>query len=213
MISLAEVQDLARDKGLNILGAHHPDGGQKTRVLLGPDEPGGFWDVFQASPEALDRAPDPMNRWSERVINDLATKLDAVAEYPFSGPPWQPFHEWALETGRCHNSPVGLLVHDRAGLWVSFRGALLMSGQIDLPQSPPNPCDSCLGRPCLTACPIGALGNGGYDVPSCKSYLKTKAGSDCMAAGCQVRAACPVSRKWGRMTEQSNYHMKAFLGA
>ena len=115
MISLAEVQDLARDKGLNILGAHHPDGGQKTCVLLGPDEPGGFWDVFQASPEALDRAPDPMNRWSERVINDLATKLDAVAEYPFSGPPWQPFHEWGLETGRCHNSPVGLLVHDRAG--------------------------------------------------------------------------------------------------
>jgi hypothetical protein len=43
MTSLATIEDLARARGLNVLGAYHPGNEAWTRILLGPDEPGGFW--------------------------------------------------------------------------------------------------------------------------------------------------------------------------
>lgn len=212
MTTLAAVDAAAQQQGLLVLGAFHPDDAARTIILLGPDEPAGFWPRFAASAEALDGAPDPMNRWSKRVIGGLASGLGAEALYPFSGPPWHPFYDWAVATGRCHRSPVGLLVHDRAGLWASFRGALAVAGQMELPEPPPKPCDSCADKPCLSACPVGALGARGYDVSACKSYIGSPEGRRCMSRGCQVRAACPVSQNWGREAAQSAFHMTAFVG-
>ena len=56
-----------------VTGAAAPEG-IGTLVLLGPREP-GFWPAFTASPEYADAAPDPMDRWSSRVIGDLADDL------------------------------------------------------------------------------------------------------------------------------------------
>ncbi len=116
----------------------------------------------------------------------------------------------ALRTGRIWESPVRLLVHDRAGLMVSFRGALALRERLALPPAPARPCDSCPDRPCLTACPVGALGAEGYDVPACRGFLDTPAGADCMARGCAVRGACPVSASHGRLDAQSAFHMRQF---
>jgi epoxyqueuosine reductase len=95
------------------------------------------------------------------------------------------------------------------GLWVSFRGALALKERIDLPDAPPRPCDTC-AAPCLTACPVGALTDAGYDVPACHGYLNTDAGQTCMTDGCIVRRTCPVSMRYARMPEQSAYHMRQF---
>ena len=70
------------------------------------------------------------------------------------------------------------------------------------------PCDTC-PAPCLTACPVGALGPQPYDVPKCKAFLDTGAGSGCMEAGCLVRRACPVGHS-SRQPAQLAFHMKAF---
>ena len=95
--------------------------GTRTLLLLGPKEP-GFWAHLQAQPEW--GAPDPVDRWSRRVIGRIACDLGAKALFPFGGPPYHPFYQWALRTGRVWDSPVRLLVHSEQGLMVSFRGAL-----------------------------------------------------------------------------------------
>ena len=55
-----------------------------------------------------------------------AARSAATALFPFGGPPWLPFPAWARRTGRAWDSPVGLLVQRRPGLFVSYRGALAL---------------------------------------------------------------------------------------
>ncbi len=180
-----------------------------TLLLLGPQEP-GFWQAVGATPEFHDDRPDPLDRWSQRIVTVLADTFGGRALFPFGGPPYLPFTGWALRSGRAWKSPVGLLIHDSAGLMVSYRGAVALPDRIALPLSSPCPCDVCAGQPCLTACPVKALGTSGYDLAACHAYLDSGPGKDCMLRGCAVRRACPVSQRYGRTAEQSAYHMKAF---
>lgn len=211
-----DVEKAAKARHLDIIGAFHPiasdavPGDPGTLVLLGPDA-APFWPAFTASPEFNDAAPHPMDRWSTRVITDLAQQLQARPFFPFGGPPYLPFFAWALRTSRCHASPIHLLVHDHAGLFVSFRGALALPRRIALPAPPPPPCETCADKPCQTACPVSAFSDAGYDVPACKSWIGAADGADCLSSGCLARRACPVSHSYGRLAAQSGFHMKAFL--
>ncbi len=209
-----ELAALCAADGLAIVGAFHPDTNDKapigcqTLVMLGPDEP-GFWQRITSCPEYS--AANPIDRWSERVIGRLATKVSATALFPFGGPAYQPFISWALRTGQIWSSPVSLLVHDSAGLFVSFRGALAFMQKIDLPEkTKPSPCESCVEKPCLTACPVAALGPQGYDVVACHGYLDGAGKETCLSSGCLARCSCPISKNYGRLAEQSAHHMRAF---
>ena len=180
--------------------------GTRTLLLLGPKEP-GFWAHLKAQPEWRD--PDPVDRWSRRVIGRIACDLAAKALFPFGGPPYHPFYQWALRTGRVWDSPVRLLVHSGQGLMVSFRGALALKEVVEVPPPQPRPCDAC-AAPCLTACPAGALTGAGYDVPGCHAWLDRAEGAECLSGGCLVRRACPLSQSYARLPEQSAYHMRQF---
>ena len=213
--SLEHVARAASPHALAVLGAFHPGPGDDlpaecgTLVLLGPDEP-GFWTAFRAGEEWRDGGTDPLDRWSERVIGGLAGRLAARAFYPFGGPPYRPFLRWAMRSGHAWTSPVGLLVHETAGLMVSFRGALAFEHRLALPPPGARPCDGCAGF-CLDACPVGALGRDGYDLRACHGLLDTGAGAECLGRGCAVRRACPVGAG-RRPEEQSAFHMAAFHG-
>ena len=180
----------------------------ETLLLLGPREP-GFWPYVTAAPEFQDGEPDPLDRWSERVIGTLATELGAEPVFPFGGPPYAPFFSWATGSGSAWASPVMLLVQAEAGLMVSYRGALAFRERLVLHKLPASPCLNC-AAPCATACPAGALSPEGYDVPVCHAYLDTAEGQDCLTRGCAVRRACPVSQSYGRLEAQSAYHMSLF---
>ena len=200
---------------LDPVGAFHPTGDDgappecRTLVLFGPGEP-GFWTHLTASPEMQDGRPDPVDRWSRRVLGDLARSLGAVPLFPFDGPPWPPFIAWAKRTGRVWSSPVTLLVHDRAGLMLSIRGALAFPGHITLPDAPDAaPCPAC-AAPCTSACPVGALSAAGYDTAACHAHLDSPEGAACMTQGCAARRACPVSATYPRHPAQSALHMAAF---
>jgi epoxyqueuosine reductase len=214
-VDLDTVAAAAGATGLALLGAFHPVPGDAapedcgTLVLLGPDEP-AFWAIFAASRERGDGRPDPLDRWSARTVGALAAGLGATPLFPFGGPPYPPFTAWARRSGDAWASPVGLLVHAERGLMVSYRGALALPGRLALPPAPARPCDAC-ARPCLVACPVGALGGAGYDLAACHRYLDTGPGADCMGRGCAVRRACPVGS--GRRADaQSAFHMAAFHG-
>lgn len=209
--NLSDVLALLSPHFLDLMGGFHPDASEDlgaSFLLLGPKEP-GFWAHFTQSPEYTDGQPDPIDRWSARVISGIAAELGGSAYFPFGGPPYRPFIGWALRTGRVWQSPAGPLVHDRAGMMVSFRGAIALPFAVDFAESV-SPCAGC-AAPCVSTCPVGALSaETGYDVAACHGFLDTPAGAECMNGGCLARRACPVSRSYGRDPVQSGFHMRSF---
>lgn len=200
-----QAEALAARERLFVSGEVAAAGG-RLLLLLSPDEP-GFWPHFEDSAEARDGAPEPLDRWSRRIITGIAEVLGGSALFPFGGPPWHPFPDWALASGEAWISPVGLLVHARSGLFISYRGAIALEGKARPAEGPP-PCAAC-PQPCRTACPVDAFAGGRYDVARCKAWLETEPGRDCYTRGCRVRRACPVGAGL-RLPEQSAFHMRAF---
>ncbi|MDJ0638919.1 MAG: ferredoxin [Paracoccaceae bacterium] len=213
-MTLAAVAELARAHRLDVFGVCHTEAEDKlgtgTLVLLGPAEP-GFWQHVSATDEFQDGGANALDRWSTRVVGTIAQDVGGQALFPF-GEPSRPFIGWALRSKRAWLSPVGLLVHDRAGLLVSYRGAVLLDAVLELPEARESPCNSCSNQPCRTVCPVGALGTAGYDLAACHGYLDTDAGQVCLSGGCRVRHICPVSQTYPRSPQQSAFHMAAFHG-
>ncbi|WP_368484307.1 ferredoxin [Pseudooceanicola sp. HF7] len=180
--------------------------GTRTLLLLSPLEP-DFYEGFEASDEMLDGRPDPYDRYTLRIVGKWADEIDAMDYYPFDTA--QPFLAWAKASGGAHGSPVGMLAHREAGLWLSFRAALALDWAVGLPPPLPSPCAPC-PAPCATACPVGALTQRGYDTERCKDWLSRPEGRDCMTYGCLVRHACPFGQGYPRLDRQSAFHMRAF---
>jgi hypothetical protein len=186
--------------------------GVRTIVLAGMAGREG-WGAFAASPEASDGSGHPLDRWSGRLIEALARELGAKAFFPFGGPPFWPFQQWAQRAEPVHPSPIGILIHPRYGLWHSYRGALGFSERLAVPEPAtiPSPCESCIGRWCLKTCPVGAFSPGAYDVAACAGHVQSRAGADCMDFGCRARRACPVGPEHAYGPDQAQFHMRAFL--
>lgn len=192
-----------------------PDGkAAGTLVLLG--FAGGVgWPAFAASAEAADGAPHPLDRWSRRVVTDLARSWGGAALFPFGGPPWLPFQRWAQRAEPVFASPLGILIHPGWGLWHSYRGAVALPERIALPEADAasHPCDSCTLRPCLADCPVGAFSADGYDVAACAKHVAGPGGSECRTAGCRARRACPVGAGWTYAADAAGFYMESFLAS
>jgi hypothetical protein len=185
----------------------------RALVLVG-DIGGRIWPAFAASPEFADGAPHALDRWSRRIIDGVARRVGGEALFPFAGPPHHPFQAWAERAGPLHRSPLGLLLHPVFGLWHSFRGAIVFADDVsDLPTvaAGASQCLTCVDRPCLSACPVGAFSTTGYDVPACARHLRAGAGEACRGGGCLARRACPVGAEHAYGPVQQAFHMQAFI--
>lgn len=209
---MTELETAIEASGFKVLGrlaAEAPfDGGHL--VLIGNAGP-AMWDAFVREREGLG---ETLDRWSNRSLNRIAGDAGGTCLFPNLGPPWHPFQQWGLETGHISSSPLGIQVHDVYGLWFAYRGALhLQTALPDVQSGEPSPCESCADKPCRTACPVGAIGQGNYDVPRCTAHISSEAGKDCLALGCRARRACPVGQEFTYVPAQAEFHMQAFLTA
>jgi ferredoxin-like protein FixX len=203
------------EHGLILRGGFHPDpeeaelAGVGTVVLVGNAGP-AMWQAFAPH---IDGAANPLDRWTRRVIEPIARKFGARAVFPFGEPHW-PFQRWARRAESLHPSPLGILIHPEFGLWHAWRAALLFDKRLELPAlaDAPSPCASCADKPCLTACPVGAFSQAGYDVDRCAQHLRGPA-ADCLSIGCRARNACPVGEAWRYPEAQIRFHMTAFVRA
>lgn len=205
---IEDIRNAARLDHLDVFGVMVENG--ETVILLGPHEP-GFWAHVSQSAELTDGLPDPLDRWSKRIIGKLAESFEADTAFPSDGPPYPPFISWALESAQAWLAPIGMLVHERAGLMTSYRGALKIKGEHALSTRSASPCTPC-DKPCKTACPVDALSDTSYDVDACKTHVLGPDTKSCRTLGCAARRACPISHSYGRLPEQSAFHMRAFLG-
>lgn len=206
----AEIGALAAEHGLFVMGACNPEEypGQ-TLVILGAGPE--MWSAFSNGAEFADRRPDPLDRWSKRVIQSLSPQSRCL--FPSDGPPYAPFIAFALQTGQFFQSPTGMMVHRTAGLLISIRGGVLLPGLHAVSEPAAPPCATCEAKPCIQACPVGALSDQQpYDVPACKAFIREDQDQACMRAGCATRNACPLSQRFARNPAQTEFHMRAFMG-
>ena len=218
-MDLTEIEQALQSAGLTPRGAFHPAAGDgvpalaadapaRTLVLAGNAGP-RMWQAYAA---ARSEGTLTLDAWSERVLTELALRLEARAVFPFERP-YLPFQRWAMRAAACYPSPLGLLIHPDYGLWHGYRGALLLPAAIELP--PPDrrasPCTACAERPCLSACPAGAFDGKAYKVPACVRHLALVPETDCMQGGCLARHACPIGGDYRYAPAQARFHMQAFL--
>jgi len=173
-----------------------------------------YWPVFSQSSEYLDGEPNPLDRWSRRVAATIVERHPVQVIFPFEGPPYYPFLQWAQRAEALSQSPIGLMIHAEYGLWHSYRFALL-TDTVDSTSKVTgveSPCLSCVSQPCLNTCPVDAFDANGYAVDRCAAYLKKTPRADCHSNGCLARYACPVAREYRYTPQQNQFHLSAFLG-
>lgn len=180
-----------------------------------------MWKIFSQSSEFCDHAPDPMNRWTKRVLDDIAKVLGVRVVYPFDQPYW-PFQKFAQSAAGVQSSPLGILIHAKFGLWHAFRGLLIFDDTAEFEsqiraltvdaKSLIHPCDGCVEKPCLNACPVGAFTGERLDVQSCFTHLDSGTTPECMQSGCQARCACPIAKEHQYDGAQMKFHMKSYRG-
>lgn len=214
-----EVRAALAPHGLFLRGVVHFDGdgpelasGDRAgTVMLIGNIGGSLWPAFDEWRKLHEGLSDPLDHWSLEIIAPIAARLGAEAYFP-SQKPWQPFQQWAMRAEGLKASPLGILIHPDFGLWHGYRGALGFAGRVGeaTAQAPSHPCDGCLEKPCLTACPVDAIHDAHFDVASCRSYLKTPEGhSGCLRAGCVARNLCPVGSHYRYPSPQLSFHMAA----
>ncbi|WP_299478707.1 hypothetical protein [uncultured Roseibium sp.] len=210
--------------GFLALGAFEPDtadnlpdlgAGKTTKVLLliGSTGP-SLWPAFSNSDEFSDGNPHPLDRYTKRELSRIAASHGCAPLFPFEGPPYYPFQQWALKCGGFSQSPLGVLAHQDFGPWTGFRAAFLSSQPIaGLDQNTTaGPCETCLDKPCLSACPVNAISvETGYNVPACKAHLETGSDMKCWS-GCLARHACPFGSSHKPHPDTARFHMESFVG-
>ena len=208
-MQIADIEHALSPHGLIPLGVtRHED---KPLALIG-HAGSSFWPHFSAWRNAQpDDLANPLDAWSEHVVTPIAQRLGGHALFPWQKP-FLPFQQWAMRATGMRPSPLGILIHPVYGLWHAFRGAIKFEGEmsVEAPEAFAHPCDTCLAKPCLSACPVSAFSTDGYNVAVCRAHLASGAGRECMEGGCLARRACPVGQEFMYDNAQMAFHMRAF---
>lgn len=221
-MDIIELSRVLGQHGLICRGGFHPEPSDSlpetvATVLLVGNAGSVLWDRFAADiPEHTRREMcHPLDDWTRRTLTAIAERFGARPLFPFEGPPYWPFQTWAARAEPVFPSPLKMLIHPVFGLWHAYRGALIFPERLDLPEraNALNPCLACTSQPCLTACPVDAFSDQGYDVAACQGFLRSKSGRDCMNRGCAARRACPVGRSYRYEPAHAQFHMRAFMTA
>ena len=163
-------------------------------VLLGN---GGrpFWDALE---RFGNRGDNPIDRFAlhltQSFIDEIAEPADdSLIIYP-STTYMLPLQQLGELAGWGTPSPIGNSISAEYGLWFAFRAAFLTSVPLPVttPNHRPSPCLTCVGKPCQTACPAGAVLDTAdhFQLNDCITHrLKEK--STCRVR-CMARQACPI---------------------
>ena len=162
---------------------------------------GAFWHAFEAFCRAHpDHAAsaDPIDGFTRRVIDAAvaAAGLAGPVLYPFDFPATPvSFMHLAECAGLGRRSLLGVLVHPVYGPWIALRAAVPLPTEIAAPRPADgfDPCPTCVARPCITACPAGAVTGAGWDIPTCAGQ-RAAPGDPC-APQCHARVECVLGRE------------------
>lgn len=172
-----------------------------------------LWDQMVAEGIA---GPDPCDEYSRRTVERwlATTHPDADHEIVYPGAARLPLVRLAGEAGWGRPSPLGLTIDPHYGPWIAHRIAFVTDAPLEptVRVARPHPCDSCPDRPCVAACPVGAVDAvDGLDLDACAAH-RVAPRSSCELR-CLAREACPVGAEHRYGDEQMRHHYGAGLAS
>lgn len=186
--------------------------GAAGALLVGSGGP-AFFDRFARAAEASDDAPNPLDRYTrrvvERAVEDGLEPLDVrrAVHFPFGTQPLIPFQRLGRAAGLGGPGPLGLQIHPTYGAWWAYRALVVVDRE--LPALPP-PGDGCAGcdAPCVAACPAGAVQRTGFVVSAC--HARRLVAEPCRLS-CVARIACVRGPEHRYSDAQLAFHMAASM--
>ena len=171
-----------------------PAAGFRQLILIGH---GGkaLWDAVR---QAGNGGPDPIDDYTRQTVeawfaSALPGRRHAIL-YP--GPQPVALQQLGALVGWHHATPFMLGIDEEWGSWWAYRAAVLADSDfapfpaVDRSRSERHPCAPCSARPCIAACPAGAMADGRFALQKCVAYRR-QPDSPC-AHTCLARVACPV---------------------
>jgi epoxyqueuosine reductase QueG len=187
----------------------------RSVVVLG-NGGGAFWRAYRAAvarePGRAERA-DPLDAFTREVVTQAIDGLGdglgvggrIVFPFEFGTVPVS-FMTLAACAGLGTPSLLGVLIHPEWGPWMALRAAWFPPLLLEAPRPADgfDPCPSCVERPCIAACPAGAVSGFGWDVPRCVAHRLSTA-DDC-GLGCHARLACVIGPEHRYPVEALAHH-------
>ena len=151
--------------------------------------------------------PDPLDSKSVKLAHDFMARI-GVGDYNIV----YPVDQFAIDLvsvgrhlGWHHDSRMAIGINRNYGTWFAYRFVIAASTEFaETTVSDDHPCDACTGKPCISACPAGAVTEGIFDLDRCATE-RLQDNSDC-ALSCAARLACPAGAEYRYTAEQIRYH-------
>lgn len=226
-LNLVHVFDLSElpDSMRADLKALQPDLNKFQQLVLIAHGGKDLWQRFKAEQVQGDEPLDQMcvNAWKSVVEKEPLRNPNYQILYPTAEPlasTGVSLPALGALAGWHHTSPLGIGIHPQFGLWSAYRLLILtdtnlanvsnlQNDNLNAGTEAQSPCDACASKPCLAACPAGAVNATAFKVSDCIDH-RMSPGSACQQQ-CLSRIACPVAREHRYTKEQINYHYASSL--
>jgi hypothetical protein len=164
--------------------------GYRQLILLGH---GGkaLWDCVKASGTGSN---DPIDDYSMQTVRRWFADFLPERRFQFVYPGEQSvgLQHLGKLAGWHQPSPFMVGIDAEWGSWFAYRAVVLTDTDFSpsLPVVRGNPCLTCQNKPCISACPAGAVAEDLFSISGCAGF-RLQAVSAC-AYACLARQACPV---------------------
>ena len=183
-------------------------------LLLVGSSGGDLWGGLSGQQLLTD---DPIDNHCELILTAFVNKLTQgcvraqLTWHPGCGRAC-PVVALGERAGWSQRSRMGLGIHIDRGLWFAYRGLVQLALPAEgvpasLSPSAPgeNPCVGCKDPPCVSQCPVGAVGGaGGVDLRACFDE-RERPEAPC-ASRCLSRLACPIGNEHQYSLAQIAHH-------
>ena len=150
-----------------------------------------LWECVKAARIAGD---NPIDDFSVQAIEQCFAKHLPGNRYRIIYPGEHPvgLQQLGKLAGWHHAAPFMVGIDPEWGSWYAYRAVVLADTDFCPSQAVDrnSPCASCHAKPCITACPAGAMEGGSFALEKCIAYRKRE-DSQCKHT-CLARIACPV---------------------
>lgn len=168
-----------------------------------------FWTALKAKDKALFDSTAPIDLFSRRIAEEVTETYwgGAKTELLYPNASVVPLQQLGKIAGWHHDSPMGVGINKKHGLWFAYRALFLIDSPLPLtqPLQSSSPCESCFDRPCIEVCPANALkSTESIEIQSC-SRFRIKKHSACKDR-CLARECCPAALEQRYDREQISYH-------